>query len=152
MARGTDYTPEIGDELCLLLLQTDEQGRCYSLRRILRDKNLAMSTVFGWLRDHEDFRSKYTRAREIQAEIELDSMNDIADDGRNDWMERLGADGENKGWVANGESVARSKLRLEQRRWYASKLLPKKYGDKVQTELSGSVGVTIQATPTDENL
>lgn len=37
-------------------------------------------------------------------------------------------------------------------RWRSSKITPKEYGDKVQNEHSGSVGVTIQATPTDENI
>ena len=35
-----------------------------------------------------------------------------------------------------------SKLRVETRKWIASKLKPKKYGDKVQTEHSGSVAIT----------
>ena len=40
----------------------------------------------------------------------------------------------------NGEHVQRSKLRYEGRRWLASKALPRIYGDKQVTELSGPSG------------
>ena len=58
-------------------------------------------------------------------------MTEIADNGENDWMERRDADGNVVGYRENGEALTRSKIRLEQRRWYAEKLLPKKYGAKM---------------------
>jgi hypothetical protein len=61
---------------------------------------------------------------------------DIADDGSNDWMEKLDKDGKSVGWAVNGEAVQRSKLRVDARKWIASKLKPKKYGDKLDTTLS----------------
>ncbi|WP_074633943.1 hypothetical protein [Nitrosospira multiformis] len=48
---------------------------------------------------------------------------DIADDGSNDWMESH--DPENRGWQFNGEHVQRSRLRVETRKWFLSKLMPK---------------------------
>lgn len=62
---------------------------------------------------------------------------DIADDGSNDWMESH--DPENRGWRFNGEHVQRSRLRVETRKWFLSKLMPKVYGDKSSVELSGSL-------------
>ena len=64
---------------------------------------------------------------------------EISDDGTNDWMARRseaekGA-GVTTGWVLNGEHVQRSRLRVDTRRWYASKIAPKKYGEKL--ELAG---------------
>jgi hypothetical protein len=44
------------------------------------------------------------------------------------------------GWVLNGENIQRSKLRYEARRWLASKIFPKQYGDRNVTEVSGPAG------------
>jgi hypothetical protein len=62
------------------------------------------------------------RAREAQADAIFDECLDIADDGSNDFM------GEDEKY--NGDAVARSKLRVDTRKWMAGKLAPKKYGDK----------------------
>jgi hypothetical protein len=55
---------------------------------------------------------------------------DIADNANNDWMERQGRDGQDLGWIANGENIQRSKLRVDSRKWLLSKLAPKKYGER----------------------
>lgn len=105
-----------------------------SLRSICCDEGMpAKSTVFGWLADsaYEDFRTKYTLAREVQADSLVDEMTDIADDGTNDWMGKKSNDGDVIGWQENGEALRRSALRISARQWIAAKLRPKKYGDKV---------------------
>jgi hypothetical protein len=43
-----------------------------------------------------------------------------------------------------GDMVDRSRLQIDARKWILSKLLPKKYGDKVEHEHSGGVTVNIQ--------
>lgn len=84
------------------------------------------------------FAAQYARAREIQADTLVEEIIDISDDGTNDWMDRQsssekGAEVSN-GWLLNGEHVARSRLRVDSRKWFASKVLPKRYGDKLTTE------------------
>ncbi len=101
-----------------------------SLRAICADKAMpGISTVMGWLFDgnHDEFSEQYARAREAQAEIRADEIVDIADDDTNDFT----ADKDGK-LVANGEHIQRSRLRVDARKWIAAKLLPKRYGDKVQ--------------------
>lgn len=106
-----------------------------SLRTICTDEDMpAASTVFLWLRDDKGFSEQYARAREAQADALFDEILDIADDGSNDWMERKNADGENIGWMENGEAMRRSILRVDARKWMAGKLRPKKYGDKLELE------------------
>jgi hypothetical protein len=107
------------------------------------------STVFRWLAVNEPFRDQYARAREAQADYYAEEIIDISDDGSNDWMERRseaekGA-GVNTGWVLNGEHVQRSKLRVDARKWIASKLKPKVYGDKLAVggdENAGPISIT----------
>lgn len=106
------------------------------------------ATVFRWLAVNEPFRDQYARAREAQADYYAEEIIEISDDGTNDWMERRseaekGA-GVNTGWVLNGEHVQRSRLRVDARKWYASKVAPKKYGDRLENTHSGPDGGPIE--------
>lgn len=83
--------------------------------------------VLRWLADHEDFRTQYARAREAQADALAEEILDISDDRDNDYI--TNDDGKE---VLNSEHVQRSRLRVDARKWYASKVAPKKYGDKVE--------------------
>lgn len=128
--RPSSYTTQVADVICERLANGE------SLRSICSDEDTPhQATVFRWLATNEAFREQYAHAREAQADVLADETIAIADDGRNDWMEKHGRDGESLGWQVNGEAVSRSKLRVEARKWFASKLLPKKYGDR--TTLAG---------------
>lgn len=82
------------------------------------------STIFDWLARHPDFTESYARAKEAAADFMVEEMVEIADDGRNDFVEN------DKGHIAlNAEHVQRSRLRVDTRKWMAAKLKPKKYGD-----------------------
>jgi hypothetical protein len=138
MARPTDYTPELADAICARLADGE------SLRTVcLSDEMPDKSTVFRWLRTNQAFCDQYTRAKEESADALTDEMLDISDDGTNDWMERKGGEGESTGWQVNGEHIQRSRLRIETRKWIASKLKPKKYGDKVDLTHAGPGGGAI---------
>lgn len=86
-----------------------------------------------WLRDDEVFRAQYARAREAQADHFFDEMVEIADDSRNDFIEKETA----KGAVVslNAEAVSRARLRVETRKWLVARLAPKKYGERAEVEL-----------------
>lgn len=95
----------------------------------------------------EGFSPQYARARDIGLDAVADEMLDIADDGRNDWMENNNP--ENPGYLFNGEHSSRSKLRVDTRKWYLAKLAPKKYGDKTSMELTGANGGPVQISDTE---
>lgn len=115
------------------------------MRSICRSEEMPdKSTVFRWLRLHVEFRDQYTRAKEESADALSEEMIDIADDATNDWMERLSDEEKSLGYVINGEHVQRSRLRIETRKWLASKLKPKRYGDKVDHSLAGPDGGPVQ--------
>lgn len=112
------------------------------MRSICKDEDMpSRQTLFTWMRLHEEFLDQYARAKEESADALFEEIIDIADDGANDWMEREDDEGNNVGWKLNGEHIQRSKLRVDTRKWAASKLKPKKYGDKIQTEHSGGITV-----------
>ena len=96
------------------------------------------STIYRWLAKDPEFLGLYQQAREQQADLYAAEIIEIADDARNDWMERGGGEGD-EGWQFNGEHVQRSKLRIDARKWIASKLKPKKYGDRQTVDLNHGV-------------
>jgi hypothetical protein len=104
----------------------------------------SVATVFAWMRRFPEFLKQYARAKEESADAFAEEILEIADDGRNDWMERHGEKNEDgepvKGWAVNGEHIQRSRVRIDTRKWLASKLKPKKYGDRVDlTNSDGSL-------------
>jgi hypothetical protein len=134
MGRPSDYTQEIADRIC------EKIADGLSLRSICLDEEMPnKATVFRWLAAKKEFSDQYARAREAQADTLADEMLDIADDGDNDWMERK-VGGASVGWQENGEAIGRSRLRLDTRKWIASKLKPKKYGEKVDMQHTGPDG------------
>lgn len=108
--RPTIFSEAVADEICTRLANGE------SLRSICaedrEDHVPAMGTVLRWVVENEIFREHYVRAREIQAETLADDIVTIADG------------------TSDGD-VQRDRLRVDARKWVASKILPKKYGDKV---------------------
>lgn len=127
LGRPSLYTPELGLEICTRLAEGE------SLRSICEDPKMPnRGTVLRWVLDglHEEFAGQYEKARNIQAESFADDMQDIADDGRNDYMLK---ETESGAFVQlNSEAIQRSRLRVDTRKWIASRILPKKYGDKIE--------------------
>lgn len=130
--RPTDYSEAITSRILTRIMDGE------SLRTICLDDDMpTRSTVHLWLAKHQDFSDQYAIARDRQADTIFDEILDIADDGSNDWMEKRDDEGASLGWKENGEAIARSRLRVDTRKWMAGKLRPKKYGDKFEVEHSG---------------
>lgn len=125
MGRPSDYGPEIATLICTRLADGN------SLRTICKADDMPDArTVYRWLEAHAEFRQQYARAREDQADALAEEILEIADDGRNDtYLTEDGAE------LVNHDHIARSRLRVDARKWLASKMAPKKYGDKL--ELAG---------------
>lgn len=134
--RPSIYTEALADTIL------EKLSNGLSLVSICSDEGLpALTTVYRWLTedDKKSFRDRYAIAREIQAEIMVEEIIQIADDGRNDTQILENEDGSTYTKV-DFDHINRSRLRVDARKWVASKLKPKKYGDFNRTELSGNVG------------
>ncbi|MDV9040915.1 terminase small subunit protein [Stenotrophomonas sp. RAC2] len=125
MARPSKYSQQLADAICDLLVD----GK--SLRTICSTAKMpSRSTVIRWLAENEAFRNQYARARELQADTLAEEILDIADKAVQG--ERLKKDGKGKVLERQtGDMVERSKLMIDARKWYAGKLQPKKYGERV---------------------
>jgi hypothetical protein len=117
--RPSKFTDELAEDICARIAGGT------SLIQICKAEEMPHKvTVLRWLDKKPDFAAKYARARELMADHYFDLMQDIADS-------------------ATTETVQVAKVRLDTMRWRVSKLLPKKYGDKVDIEHNGNVGVTV---------
>lgn len=132
--RPTDYTPEIATAICADISGGEKLGDICDANAAYPHKR----TVYRWLSVHEEFRHQYARAMEDRTHAMAEELLEIADDGRNDWMEKN--HGENAVWVENGEAMGRSRIRIDTRKWLMSKMAPKKYGDKITQEHQGPDG------------
>ena len=107
------------EEIC----QEVETGE-KSLRFILQERKVSTRVFYDLLERDEAAAQRYARAKQRQSDLMVDEMLAIADDSGFDAQV---VDGRA---VVDGEAVQRARLRVDTRKWIASKLLPKKYGDR----------------------
>jgi hypothetical protein len=115
MARPSIFTEERATTIC------DRIAKGESLKAICGDAKMpSETTVRNWLKDNAEFVRQYACAREAQADFYADEIVTIADE-------------------ATDANIAR--VRIDARKWKASKLAPKKYGDRLELEHSGEMTV-----------
>jgi hypothetical protein len=120
---GPVYTRVLDEEIC------DRLATGEALRSICRDGHMPSEmAVRKWVEARPDFGSRYTRAREIGLHSIAEEILEISD-------EPILFEGE-----PNNALVQHARLKSENRRWYLAKLMPKQYGDKVTTEITGEDG------------
>lgn len=108
--RPSIYSEELATEICTEL----SEGK--SLRSICaRDDMPNISTVWRWIQSNESFRKQYARAKEESADSHADRINEIAEK------------------VLSGEykDTNAARVALDAFKWTASKLRPKRYGDRL---------------------
>lgn len=123
------YKKEQIEEIFNRIMSEIIHGR--ALRNILKDEGMpAPETFYVWLDQDESKSKRYARACEYRADAIFDEIIDIADETDNDTIYDIetGAEKPNHEWIA------RSRLRVDSRKWIASKLAPKKYGDKIDVD------------------
>lgn len=135
--RPSKYTDDLANEICGRV----SEGQ--SMRRIAKDDHMpSCVTMFAWLREHEMFLKQYEIAKAECADMYAEEIIEIADDSSKDYEDVADENGATGATRLNSEHVQRSRLRVDARKWVASKLKPKKYGDKVQQEIAVAEGVT----------
>lgn len=122
--KGMRYTAKQKKELIELICNkiADEK---LSLRATLRLEGMpSRDTFFRWIDKTKKYADQYARACEERADAIFEEILDIADDDSEDVL--ISEKGKA---VFNKEFAARSKIRIDARKWNLSKMNPKKYGD-----------------------
>jgi len=135
--RPSIYSNELRDEICRRLADGE------SLRSICRDDHIpSRPTIARWAYENtgeekngeeittQGFYYHYTRARDVGLDVMADDIIEIGDESGDDWIEKKDKDGNVIGEIVNKEAVMRSRLRSDNRKWYLSKMAPKKYGNE----------------------
>ena len=117
IGRPTALTDELADRLC------EEIAIGRSVNKICKEEDWApdQSTFYRWCYRHPEFREKYARAKNVAQEIAAETIWEIAADATN-------------------ETVNVARLQVDTAKWIASKLLPKRYGEKSQLDHTSSDG------------
>jgi hypothetical protein len=119
VGRPSDFTEELAAEIC------DRLAAGEPLTKICSDENMpGRTTIYAWRHAHPEFLNKYARAREDSGEI---------------WAERALQAALN----ADPVTAVANRLKFDALRWYASKLAPRTYGDKIQHVGDGGGPVTL---------
>ena len=128
-----DVTPEMIDE-CLALIAIGEP-----VRKACDVAGMSAQQLYRRMLADKDIAERYARAKEAALDAMADDILSIADDGANDTY--TDEDGNER---TRSDVIARSKLRVDARKWIMSKLAPKKWGDKVVNEHTGADGGAIE--------
>lgn len=116
------WTPEMEVEIFSRLMQGET---IMEICGVDRDDFIPSETTFyKRLLNDAAFAKDYTRAREVQAHHENDEIRQIADQ-------------------ATPEDVQVARLRIDARKWRASKMAPKVYGEKIDHTLANPDGSNI---------
>jgi len=136
MPAAINWTPELEQAILYRIAHGE------SVRRICIDPEMpASSSIYEHLIESKAFAEQYARAREAQMEAMADEILDIADDGSNDYMTITKGDESYN--VEDKEVTNRSRIRVDARKWLMSKLNPKKYGDKIDHNVTGEIKTVI---------
>ena len=129
--RPTIYSQKKATEICTRLALGD------SLRTICKeDKMPCIRTVMNWLfAEHPPgdpragFMQQYLRAREVQAELMVDEILELADDTSHDILYDL----DGNPVKASNVRIQRHKIQIDTRMFFLSKVLPR-FGDRLLPE------------------
>jgi hypothetical protein len=126
--RPTMYNEELASALCARIAEGE------SLRNVCKDDGMpAISAVLRWLTedDKQFFKDQYDQAKLAQAEHLFHEILEITDQEGKDFYD---ADGKK---IPNSVKIQRDRLRIDTRKWYLSKVLPKVYGEKLDLSSGG---------------
>lgn len=141
MGRSSTFSQEKADAICAAL----EQGQ--TLRKACAELGLDPATVLRWTKDQPDFSKQYAEARQAGYQLLADEIIEISDDSAGDVI--VDDEGNTR---TDAERVARSRLRVDTRKWMLSKMLPKIYGDKMESTVKGEMTIRTAKELTEDEL
>ena len=122
--RPTIFTEILAAKICQRIADGE------SIRAICSDPNMPSTTaIFRWIANgkYDGFRQLYEASMQIRLETLGDGLIELADAP----IER------NAAGAIDSAAVQMRRLQIETRRWILSKLLPRKYGDRMGLDHQG---------------
>ena len=144
--RPSIYSDELATKICRFVAEGHSLRQIGDLPQMPHKR-----TIKRWLSENLAFQQQYARAKEEMAEHFAEEILEIADDGSNDWIEREVESGKLIK-VPDHEHIARSRLRVDTRKWLMSKLLPKKFGEKLDVDTHIDLVARVKAMTPQQRL
>jgi len=130
--RPSTFSAEKASAICVRLSQGE------SLTAICKDEGMpSASTVLRWVGDNPEFSEQYATSRLIGYQMLAEQIVEIADTPEIGIETKIKDDGARE--TTEGDMLGHRRLRVDTRKWMLSKMLPKIYGDKLQTEVTGNL-------------
>ena len=123
--RPTTYSDEMAKKVCEAIA-TNTCGYVH-LERLYPDLP-AFTTVKEWRHRHPEFMSQYLEARRLQAELMVEEIDDMVPKEIRYYVDDRGQE------RIDAPSAGLLIAKINNRKWQASKLAPKIYGDKKEIE------------------
>ncbi|CAM2737054.1 Uncharacterised protein [Legionella steigerwaltii] len=126
VGRPTNYTAALAKEICDVIASNS-----IGIKKLCAENPHwpNKDTIFAWLKNNSEFSDQYAQAKQCQVELLVEEILEIADDSSHDEVVN-----EQGNIICNREFIARSRLRIDTRKWLASKLVPKIYGARCKEE------------------
>jgi hypothetical protein len=120
VGRPSKYTEELADLICERMINGEH------IVQICQDEEMpSRPTVYKWMAEKPEFHTRIARAREGLADHVAWQILDMAS-------------------KSTSETANADRVKLAAWQWHAARLSPKKYSEKVITELSGPDGAPVQ--------
>lgn len=134
---------EYSEDAAQFILEVVAKGS--SLRKAcMADGMPDVATFLRWTRKDETLAQQYALACLAKAQVWADELVDISDDSTNDYMEYEDDKGHTKR-VFDSENMKRTAIRVDTRKWYLSKIMPKQFGDATMLKLADAEGRVLPA-------
>ena len=133
MTRGSPYSDEARAECVLRVCELMRNGQ--SLLQACKEVGVPKTTVLSWVDRYDGVREEYELARDQLIDYRRDEMLEIVDSCEE-----------------TTESVQKARLRYDARRWELSKIMPRRFGDKVALEHTGKDGGAIEVSDARERI
>ncbi len=94
-----------------------------TLRQIGKEIGVSAGRICGWVAEDPEFAEQYARARDTASDIFETEIIEAA-------------------LAVSPETAQADRVKIDAMKWVAARRAPKKYGERVQTEHSGTVSLT----------
>lgn len=113
----------IVDEICKEVIEQKT-----SFNKAIANSPITPITFYDWILKDDDVRRAYNYAREVRADTLFEEIIDIADqteEGETVTEKPSGVE------IKRGDMTDHRRLKIDARKWVVARMLPKKYGDKI---------------------
>jgi hypothetical protein len=125
VGRPTTYTPELAAYVCkIVATHTHGLKKLHAMYEDFPDH----TTIALWRFKHKEFSSQYLEAKQAQMDLTMENLDDVLDESLHYYTDEKG----NQRIDSPSATIAIAKA--NNRKWFASKIAPKLYGDRTQVE------------------